>query len=285
MPPKSISTTRKSCSRAAAAAVGQQPQRHRAALEGGAVAVRAVRAQHAIQRPRRVQRHCSVDRGAACGGRAAGMPRSTLLPATALEGAAVGMDVQHIGQPQCEEQPMPAVARGAAGEPALAQFEQSLSRLVDAERAAEALEDAAAVVRDQQLPLQRRLPHRHRHTAAAAVIDRVVEQFGEGVFGDQRHLGRQRETGGEVAPPRPVFLQAGERIAAQDLAQCTGVPAASTRRAIGRQPLRRRQAAQQGAGVAACDAQLLHQVRRQGRAMGQRGFSDPRRQRRQFDAG
>jgi hypothetical protein len=91
------------------------------------------------------------------------------------------------------------VSVGLAGELALAQFQHGRGSVGNGEAALDAAEDAAAVVRHQQLQVHGRLAHRHRHLRAAAVVDGVVQQFGEGVLGHARHLWRQRKVGCEVA--------------------------------------------------------------------------------------
>jgi hypothetical protein len=121
------------------------------------------------------------------------------------------------------------------------------------------------------------LAHRHRHLRAAAVVDGVVQQFGEGVLGHARHLRRQGEEGRKVARPGQVFLQPGEVVALHHLAQRAGLPAHVAWRAFGHQPLRGHQLAQQRQRGAAADGQPCHQQLGQIGTRTQRGGGDPLR--------
>ena len=121
---------------------------------------------------------------------------------------------------EVKNRPLAAVALGAAAQLALGAARASpaparRSSKVCAMRS----NSAAAVVGDQQLQLQRGLPHRDRDLAAAAVVDGVVEQLGEGMLGHPLHLAGQFEAGREVAPPGQVFLQSFESVALHHLAQ------------------------------------------------------------------
>jgi hypothetical protein len=253
---------------------GDQLQRHHRAVEAIALAVQAVAAQHIVQPAFGVQAEGHVDRAALRAGRAGAVPLLT-LPVALLEGLGIGMQVDDVGQPGGEEQAAAVVAIGLGAELALGQFQHGLCGVGDLVSGPDGVEDAAAVVADQQLQLLRCLPHRHRDAAAAAVLDGVVQQLGEGVLGQLGHRIGQVEERQEVLRPGRVFMQAGQRIAAHHLPHGTGAVHRPAGRAAALQPLQIDQPLQQAAGRRRADAHALGHPWAQLGGPAQGGLGDP----------
>jgi hypothetical protein len=149
-------------------------------------------------------------------------------------------------------------------------------RVVDAEALPDAFEQPAAVVGDEQLKVARGLPHRHHDRAAAAVVDGVVDQFGERMLGDAGNVVRQLETRREVARPGQVLVEpGGQRVAAHDLAQQSGSVPRPARRTPVDQPLRVDQLPQRAARAAAAHIEPQGDALGQRSRMQQRFYGDP----------
>ena len=263
-----------------------QLQVHSGAAEVITGATGAVGLQHAVQGARRVQRDGHVDGRPRTGRHRTGLALApgASFPTATLPCRVVGMDVEHIGQAAGEEETVAAVALRGAGELALVQFQQGQRGVGDVKSLGDAPEEAAAVVRHQQLRLHRRLAQGHREVLAAAVVDGVVDQFREGVLHHLQHSRRQVEEGREVVPPGQVFLQALERVALHHLAQAAGRVARLTGCAMRMQPLQCHQFVQCQQGLAAADLQALHQVCGQVVTVLDGSTGDPLRERGDVDA-
>jgi fructose-bisphosphate aldolase class II len=236
-----------------------QLQGHGRALEAIAPPVGAVGAQHVVERAWGVQRDRQIDGGALAPDRPVAEPAAP-AEAAILERGAVGMHVHHIGQPGRKEQAAAGVPFGVAGELALGQFEHRQFGVVDVEALTDALEQAAAVVRDQQLHMHRRLPHRHRDAAAAAVVDGVVQQLGECMLCQPGHLQGQVEARREVARPGAVLLQARQVVALHDLAQRTRPVDLGARLPQAAHPAGSLELAQQRTCASLADLQAIGQI-------------------------
>jgi hypothetical protein len=232
-----------------------------------------MRAQHVVQRARRVERDRKEDRGALALQRPQAEPAALARPA--LERLAIGVQVEDVGRARDEEQAVAAVAFGLGGQLALAQLHHRDRGVADLPAAVDAVEDAAAVVRHQHLQVEAGLAHRDGDAAAAAVVDRIVQQLGEGMLGQAGDMRLQVQQRREVARPGQVLLQPGQRVVADHLAHRAGPVAHLPWRAAGGQPLGVDQRAEQLARAAAAVGQALHDMRDQVVAMPGGGGGDP----------